>query len=72
MNFRLAAFNSTRARTMDAAAGGARRLPAAHSPSMLNGDRDGKMQGTRHRCGQINAAHKRKTPPPEGDGVLDF
>jgi hypothetical protein len=42
------------------AAGIKRRLSAALSPSMLNGDRDGKMQGTRHRGGQIYAAHKRK------------
>jgi hypothetical protein len=50
----------------------ARRLPAAHSPSMLNGDRDRKMQGRRHWCGQINAAHKRKTPPPVKEAAFSY
>ncbi len=45
---------------------------AAQSPSMLNGDRDGKMQGTQRRRRQINAAHKRKTPPPFPEAAFSY
>jgi hypothetical protein len=47
---------------MDAAAGGEHRFPfpAAHSASMLNGDRDGKMQWTRHWRGQTRTARNNK------------
>src|SRR4051794_23936666 len=72
LNFRLTAFNSTRARTMDAAAGIERRPSAAHAPSMLNGDRDGKMQGMQRRRGQINRAQTKNAASVSGSGVFIF